>query len=49
MGSYRRGQLDCGDIDVIITRSTQDGKTHAGFLKKLCLALKQQGLLIDDL
>ena len=22
--------MDCGDIDILITRSTEDGKTHAG-------------------
>lgn len=26
----RRGSETCGDIDVIITRSVEDGKTHAG-------------------
>ena len=25
-----RGSDTCGDIDVIITRSVEDGKTHAG-------------------
>ena len=25
-----RGSETCGDIDVIITRSVEDGKTHAG-------------------
>lgn len=25
-----RGKADCGDIDILITRPTDDGKTHAG-------------------
>lgn len=25
-----RGKMDCGDIDILLTRSTEDGKTHAG-------------------
>ena len=25
-----RGKATCGDIDVMITRSPDDGKTHAG-------------------
>lgn len=25
-----RGKMDCGDIDVLITRPTDDNKTHAG-------------------
>lgn len=49
MGSFRRGQPSCGDIDIIVTRDVSDGKTHAGFLERLCGALKHQGLLIDDL
>lgn len=30
MGSYRRGQETCGDLDILLTRSDNDGKTHAG-------------------
>ena len=26
-----RGSETCGDIDVIITRSVEDGRTHAGW------------------
>lgn len=31
MGSFRRGQPDCGDIDLLITRDpSKDGKDHTG-------------------
>ncbi len=30
MGSYRRGEETCGDLDCLITRDPSDGKTHAG-------------------
>ncbi|KAH7882075.1 hypothetical protein F5I97DRAFT_1817500, partial [Phlebopus sp. FC_14] len=33
MGSFRRGKADCGDIDILITRSTTDGRTHQGMLE----------------
>jgi len=49
MGSYRRGSETCGDIDVIITRSAEDGKTHAGAAKKLWQACHTQGIITDDL
>lgn len=25
-----RGKADCGDIDILITRPTDDGKSHVG-------------------
>jgi len=49
MGSYRRGSETCGDIDVIITRSVEDGKTHAGAAKKLWQACHAWGIITDDL
>ncbi|KAF5330085.1 hypothetical protein D9758_015996 [Tetrapyrgos nigripes] len=29
-----RGKADCGDIDILITRDTVDGRTHQGILKR---------------
>lgn len=49
MGSYRRGKMDCGDIDVLLTRSTKDGKTHAGILPRLLKALRGAGIIVEDL
>ncbi|KAI0920717.1 hypothetical protein AcV5_010391 [Taiwanofungus camphoratus] len=49
MGSYRRGKADCGDIDILITRPTDDGKTHQGVLRRLLGELHRQGILTEDL
>lgn len=49
MGSYRRGQADCGDIDIIITRDTSDGKDHRGIIKQLCVLLSEQNVLRYEL
>ncbi|KAI9454645.1 hypothetical protein BJY52DRAFT_712129 [Lactarius psammicola] len=49
MGSYRRGKSTCGDIDLMITRSPDDGKTHAGILPKLLSALRSAGIITEDL
>ncbi|KAF9054054.1 hypothetical protein BJ165DRAFT_1435871 [Panaeolus papilionaceus] len=49
MGSYRRGSDDCGDIDVLITRPTDDGLTHRGVLPKLLRDLHAAGILTEDL
>ncbi|THH33346.1 hypothetical protein EUX98_g800 [Antrodiella citrinella] len=49
MGSYRRGKADCGDIDIMITRPTDDGKTHVGVLKKLLGRCHERGIITEDL
>ncbi|KAF9259284.1 Nucleotidyltransferase [Marasmius fiardii PR-910] len=49
MGSFRRGKADCGDIDIMITRSTDDGRTHKGVLPKLLKALHEADILTEDL
>ncbi|ORY31676.1 hypothetical protein BCR39DRAFT_465497 [Naematelia encephala] len=49
MGSYRRGQEDSGDVDILITRDTDDGLTHEGLLKSLVIGLKENGVITHDL
>ncbi|KAH9985907.1 Nucleotidyltransferase [Russula vinacea] len=50
MGSYRRrGKSTCGDIDVMITRSPDDGKTHVGIVPKLLSTLRSAGIVTEDL
>lgn len=39
MGSYRRGEANSGDIDILITRDPSDGKTHQGLIGKVVKAL----------
>lgn len=40
-GSYRRGKLTCGDVDVLVTHP--DGKSHKGIFTKLLNVLKEKG------
>ncbi|KAF8970645.1 hypothetical protein BDZ97DRAFT_1790287 [Flammula alnicola] len=49
MGSYRRGKADCGDIDILITRPTDDGNTHSGVLPRLLQELHAASILTEDL
>ncbi|TFK48168.1 hypothetical protein OE88DRAFT_1647173 [Heliocybe sulcata] len=52
MGSYRsasRGKADCGDIDILITRPTDDGRTHRGILRKLLRNLHEERIITEDL
>ncbi|KAI0031781.1 Nucleotidyltransferase, partial [Vararia minispora EC-137] len=49
MGSYRRGKATCGDIDILLSRPTADGRTHAGILLRLLDALHAAGILTEDL
>lgn len=46
-GSYRRGKVTCGDVDVLITHP--DGRSHQGIFSPLLDSLRQQGFLTDDL
>ena len=48
MGSYRRGQENSGDVDILITRDTRDSLTHAGLIKRLVSALKKRGTITHD-
>jgi DNA polymerase lambda len=45
MGSYRRGQENSGDVDILITRDTEDGGSHAGVLRGLVGRLVEQGII----
>ncbi|OAX37687.1 hypothetical protein K503DRAFT_692911, partial [Rhizopogon vinicolor AM-OR11-026] len=49
MGSFRRGKATCGDIDILITRPTSDGMTHAGLLPELLARLHALEILTEDL
>ncbi|KAF8602211.1 Nucleotidyltransferase, partial [Ceratobasidium sp. AG-I] len=49
MGSFRRGKATCGDIDILITRSTTDGGSHRGLLRKLLPILHGRKLVTHDL
>lgn len=49
MGSFRRGQPDCGDIDIILTRDTGDGRDHSGLVQRLVEALLAQGTVTHTL
>lgn len=49
MGSFRRGKATCGDIDILVTRPTSDGITHAGLLPELLARLHAAKILTEDL
>ncbi|XP_029466081.1 DNA polymerase lambda [Rhinatrema bivittatum] len=46
-GSFRRGKVTCGDVDVLVTHP--DGKSHRGIFGKVIDGLKRRGFLTDDL
>lgn len=48
MGSYRRGQETCGDVDFLITRDPSDGRTHSGILKDLVQGLISKGFITHE-
>lgn len=48
MGSYRRGQETSSDVDILITRNTEDGLTHAGRLVELVKSLREKGIITHD-
>ncbi|KAG8696623.1 hypothetical protein FRC09_008354 [Ceratobasidium sp. 395] len=44
-----RGKATCGDIDILITRSTTDGRSHRGLLHRLVPLLRSKHLVTHDL
>ena len=46
-GSYRRGKISCGDVDVLITRT--DGYSIHGIVEKLVLKLEKENFLLERL
>ncbi|XP_045127751.1 DNA polymerase lambda-like [Portunus trituberculatus] len=46
-GSYRRGKLTCGDVDVLITHP--DGHSHELIFRPLLAQLRDSGFVTDDL
>ncbi|RXK41478.1 hypothetical protein M231_01186 [Tremella mesenterica] len=49
MGSYRRGGVDSGDVDILITRDNSDGKTHKGLIKSLVNDLRKKGVITHEM
>ncbi|KAL1757981.1 hypothetical protein FB107DRAFT_208147 [Schizophyllum commune] len=43
------GKKDCGDIDIMITRPTDDGGTHAGAMHELLKYLRRADIITEDL
>ncbi len=46
-GSYRRGKLSCGDVDILITRL--DGVSIKGIIERLVIALEKENFLKERL
>ena len=46
-GSYRRGKLNCGDIDILITRT--DGSSIKGIIERVVERLEKEGFLQERL
>jgi DNA polymerase lambda len=46
-GSYRRGALDCGDIDILLTH--RKGEDISGLLEEMITQLHRKNFLTDDL
>ena len=47
VGSYRRGKLTCGDIDILITR--KDGYVEKTLLNNLVLELEKRAFITDHI
>nr|XP_018261046.1 uncharacterized protein I303_06763 [Kwoniella dejecticola CBS 10117]OBR83204.1 hypothetical protein I303_06763 [Kwoniella dejecticola CBS 10117] len=49
MGSYRRGQENSGDVDILITREGDNHANKRGIVMELVQRLKKKGLVTHDL
>ncbi|KAI9606491.1 hypothetical protein KEM48_001858 [Puccinia striiformis f. sp. tritici PST-130] len=49
MGSYRRGEESCGNIEVIVTRNNSDGQTYHDSMSRLYKRLRKDGLITYEL
>ncbi|KAJ9103152.1 hypothetical protein QFC21_002574 [Naganishia friedmannii] len=49
MGSYRRGEATCGDLDILITRDPSCGKEYKGLLGELIKRLVEKNIVTHTL
>lgn len=47
--SPSRGKADCGDIDILVTRPTDDKKSHSGMVQRIVNKCQEYGIIVDHL